>query len=488
LLGVSLLICLVGLEAGAALRLRWLHRSPEPPSMRTEAAKAPLHLPTGFQPEVSGPASQALRILVIGESSARGDPYDPWLSVGQILGWQLERVFPGRPVQVEMWAEGGVSLESMHQKLADLTYRPDILLLFAGHNEFQARYQWARYPPYYLDVHPRRPETSLVDLVLRSSPYCRLILETLDRQLIDATPVQVAAPQVVDVPVCTEEEKAAIVSDFHRRVEAIATYCDVIGSLPLFIIPASNDGDYDPNRSILPAATPRAEREAFARQFARARAMEQTEPAKALAAFRALVDRYPGFAETHYRMARLLEQSEAWDEARRHFVRARELDAMPMRCPEVFRQVFRDVAARHPRMVLVDSASVLGALSPHGILDDHLYHDAQHPTFRGYLALAQDLLNQLHDRQALDWPAAVTAPIVDPDECASHFQLDRSRWAHVCYRSWWFYGATALMRHDPTERRQRSGAYSRAEKLILAGTPPEQTGITGFGVHPAGLP
>ena len=247
----------------------------------------------------------------------------------------------------------------MHQRLAELTYRPDMLLLFAGHNEFQARYQWARYPPYYHDVHPPRPETSLVDLVLRSSPYCRLILETLDRQLIDARPVQVAAPQVVDVPVCTEEEKAAIVSDFHRRVEAIATYCEVIGSLPLFIIPASNDGDYDPNRSILPAATPRAERESFAREFERARAMEQTEPAQALSAYRALVDRYPGFAETHYRLARLLEQSEAWDEARRHFVRARELDAMPMRCPEVFRQVFRDVAARHPRIVLVDSALVL---------------------------------------------------------------------------------------------------------------------------------
>ena len=272
LLGLSTLICLVGLEAGAALRLRWLHRSPEPPAMQPETVKAPLRLPTGFQAQGSGsgPGSKALRILVIGESSARGDPYHPWMSVGQIVGWQLERIFPGRPVQIEMWAAGGASLESMHQRMAELTYRPDMLLLFAGHNEFQARYQWARYPLYYHDVHPPRPETSLVDLVLRSSPYCRLILETLDRQLIDARPVQVAAPQVVDVPVCTEEEKAAIVSDFHKRVEAIATYCEVIGSLPLFIIPASNDGDYDPNRSILPAATPRAEREAFAHEFERA--------------------------------------------------------------------------------------------------------------------------------------------------------------------------------------------------------------------------
>jgi hypothetical protein len=66
-----------------------------------------------------------------------------------------------------------------------------------------------------------------------------------------------------------------------------------------------------------------------------------------------------------------------------------------------------------------------------------------------------------------------------------HFELDGPRWAEVCYRSAWFYGATALMRHDPTERRQRSGAYYRAESLIKAGTPPDQAGVTGLGVHPA---
>ena len=265
LLGISSLICLVALEAGTALQAALAAPQPRAAdhSARDGQISAALcrrifSLGSGSG---SGPGSQALRILVIGESSARGDPYHPWMSVGQIVGWQLERIFPGRPVQIEMWAAGGASLESMHQRLAELTYRPDMLLLFAGHNEFQARYQWARYPPYYHDVHPPRPETSLVDLVVRSSPCCRLILETLDRQLIDARPVQVAAPQIVDVPVCTEEEKAVIVSDFHRRVEAIATYCEAIGSLPLFIIPASNDGDYDPNRSILPAATPRAERE-----------------------------------------------------------------------------------------------------------------------------------------------------------------------------------------------------------------------------------
>jgi hypothetical protein len=216
--------------------------------------------------------------------------------------------------------------------------------------------------------------------------------------------------------------------------------------------------------------------------------MEQTEPVQALTAYRSLVERYPGFAETHYRMGRLLEQTQAWDEARSHYVEARELDAMPMRCPEALRQVFRDVAARHPKVLAVDSASVLGALSPHGILDNLLFHDAQHPTFRGYLALSQDLLKQLRDRQDLGWSSAIATPILDLDACARHFALDAPKWSDVCYRTAWFYEATALMRYDPTEREKRGEAYERAERLIKSGTPPEQTGITGLGVHPAGLP
>ena len=32
----------------------------------------------------------------------------------------------------------------MHQKLGDLDYRPDALMVYVGHNEFQGRYAWMR--------------------------------------------------------------------------------------------------------------------------------------------------------------------------------------------------------------------------------------------------------------------------------------------------------------------------------------------------------
>ncbi len=40
----------------------------------------------------------------------------------------------------------------------------------------------------------------------------------------------------------------------------------------------------------------------------------------------------------------------------------------------------------HAAVLLVDGPRVLEAISPHGILDDGLFHDAQHPNLRGYVA------------------------------------------------------------------------------------------------------
>ena len=77
-------------------------------------------------------------IVVIGGSSALGVPYEDWLSVGAIVGRELERAIPSRRFRVEVLAEKGATLEAMQLKLAGLTRRPDALIVYSGHNEFVA--------------------------------------------------------------------------------------------------------------------------------------------------------------------------------------------------------------------------------------------------------------------------------------------------------------------------------------------------------------
>jgi hypothetical protein len=503
LLGVTVLLSSVAIEAGAAAWRAWLHHSPRLPAVAsipddahaTNIAVPAPDLPRSLPAHDDGPAASKpgnsaspLRILVIGESSGRGEPYHPWLSVGHIVAWRLAKVFPNRPIPLDVWAEGGATLETMHNKLADLQVRPDVLIVYVGHNEFQARFSWMREVDTYLDADDESvqpvPGFFAVPAFSRFSPLCRLIGEIRETQQVDVQPPRAVTRELVDKAMCSASETGALLSDFRRRLNDIATYCESIGTLPIFIIPASNDGGFDPSRSVLRADTPRGERVAFAKSVKSARALEATDRAESVRRFRDLIDRHPEFAESHFRLARLFEQTGDWDEARTHYILARECDAMPLRCPEPFRRSYREVAARHPGVLLVDGPRVLEARSRHGILDDAFFHDAQHPNLRGYNALAEEILNQLCTRRAFGWPADKRVPVVDPDACISHFRIDSARWVDICRREAKFYHSTAYVRYDPKFRNQRAAAYTRATEALQAGWDPADAGIPGWPLPP----
>jgi lysophospholipase L1-like esterase len=502
LLSTSVVLSLLALEAGAAVWHAWLHRSPILPSARptesTIAADADRSrdLTTGAAPDLTNRLSSAksgiaagalpLRILVIGESSARGEPYHPWLSVGQIVAWRLETVFPGRPIHVDTWAEGGATLETMHKKLATLRDRPDVIIVYVGHNEIQARYSWMRDVDYYVDTDlPRRvPLNGLFAVFPRISPFCSLIQETRDRQQTDVLPPRAVTRELVDRPVCSQTETARILADFHRRLESIAHYCETMATLAVFVIPPSNDAGFDPSRSILARETTRSQRVTFSRAVTHARFMESRDRSMAIRLYRELIETHPEFAETHFRLATLLEQTACWDEAQHHYTLAREADALPLRCPEPFRQAYRETAERHPGLLLIDGPRLFEAKSPHGIVDDYFFHDAQHPNLQGYAILAEELLAQLGARRAFGWPESTPVPYVDLEGCARHFQLDAARWDTICQRSGAFFRITAYVRYDPKFRNERATDYEQAAAAIRAGANPADAEIPGWPMPP----
>ena len=166
----------------------------------------------------------------------------------------------------------------------------------------------------------------------------------LDGYRIEVVPPPTFEPLLVDVPAYTPEEFAANLADFRRRLESIVAFTERAGALPILVVPPANDAGFEPLRSFLRADTPRREREAFALDFLAARQLEASDPALGIKQYRALLDRQPGFAEAHYRLARLLEKTGAWQEAYREFIAARDCDGLPMRCLSAFQRVYFDVA------------------------------------------------------------------------------------------------------------------------------------------------
>jgi hypothetical protein len=445
---LACLVSLVVLELGSAAWRGWMHRMPD--------------LPTTFEPSTPG----EYRIVVLGGSSALGEPYRPWLSVGQIVAWQLQQAAPDRRVECDVIAWLGESLEQQHRKLAGIRRRPDAVIIYSGHNEFVARFENGREErDPGVDEEPRGWLLRRAYRASLHSPSCRLAYEIISKNRLDEPPPMAGRHQLIDPPICSPSEAADILADFRRRLEAIVAYCERIGALPILIIPPANESGFEPSRSTLPASATIADRRWVVETFQAARAAEATDPARAAAGYTALLERQPRFAEAHFRLARLLERAGETYEAGEHYQLALDHDGLPIRCPAPFRAAYREVASRHPRCILVDGRRELAAISPNGLIGDRVIQDAHHPNLVGYTALAGAVLRELRRRGVFE----AIAPPPDPDAVARHFGMDGPRWAAVCERTSVHYKRVAGYRFDPEERLEKSRRYAEAARRIEGG-------------------
>jgi hypothetical protein len=461
LIGLSCLFSLILLELGSAVWSSWLHRFPA--------------LPTTF---ADVPAEE-YRIVVLGGSSALGEPYRPWLSVGQIVAWRLQQEIPSSKFECEILAWLGDSLEMQHRKLAALVRRPGMVIIYSGHNEFAARYEEER--DGWLDQEPGNPLLARLYHSSMKSPFCRLAYEIISKNRLDLPPPLSGRHQLIDPPQCSPAEAEEIRLDFEGRLEVITSYCVRIGAVPVLIVPPANEADYEPSRSVLPPSVTVEDRNQLVRDFGAARELEASDPAASADLYQRIIEQHPGFAEAHFRLARLLERSRRVDDAARHYLAALDHDGLPIRCQSSLRAAYVRVARRHPTSVLIDGPHELAAASPSGLLDDHVIQDTHHPTLVGYVTLAQAVMRELA-RKSVFGAALSGEHHLDPASCAAHFGMDSEKWATVCDRASEHYRRVAGYRYDPAERLGKSRRYAEAARQILNGVAPENLDMPGVGV------
>jgi len=485
--GLACVSILVGAVLGEAASAIALSKFPQPlvdpASARHDSSMAsvssrPIELPMSFDDD--GDVDRPIRITVVGESSAAGVPYDQWISIGKMVSWGLRREIPGRRFEERVIATSGATLENQHRKLANLTHRPDVLILYAGHNEFSARIAHSRDPSYYDDDDAPSAWNLFARQFADYSFLHRLMKQNIRKCQIAIPPPPNGHRALIDTPAFSQIEYERLLKDFRRRVEAIVEYAEAIGAIPILIAPPANDSGFDPNRSYVRASTPRSLRQAFERDYLAARGLEETDADAAIRGYRDLLAREPGFAAAHYRLARLLEARGEFAEAYARDVAARDADGYPMRCLSAFQDAYREVAARHD-CVFIDGQNYFHAISPNGLLDDRLFHDGMHPSFRGQVALAQAALRGLWERRAFGWAADAPEPTIDPAEAARQFGVDSGAWSYVCWWGVMFYDLTTPATHDPSRRQVRRQAFVDAAIQIEAGAAPESVGLPNIG-------
>jgi lysophospholipase L1-like esterase len=393
-------------------------------------------------------------------------------------------VIPQRPIRVTSLATSGEILEQQHRRFVKLDRRPDIVIIYCGHNEFKARFSPMFAPDYY--VADRLPNTiqRLIEWfgrIERFSPLCGLIAETAEKCRISIPPSLDETRDLIDVPVYSAEEFATQLSEFKRRLDAMVSYTERLGAIPILIVPPANDAGYAPNRSFLPASTSRGDRAAFEKEFLAAAGMEEQNVAASIHRFRELIKSQPGFAESHYHLARLLERAGFPEEAYIHYVAARDLDGYPARCPTAFQDAYREVATWHG-CSLIDGQAYFRRIGQRAQLGDDLFPDIMHPSLRGHIALAQAVLRVLKTTGAVGWPGDVPAGPIDPADCAAHFGLDGKTWAHLCHWEKTFNERVLPLRYDRSQRLQKRAAAITAAERLSQGTAPESLGLPSVGI------
>jgi hypothetical protein len=491
----SILASLILAESVCALWMRLSGQSaPTPAAVRaslTNGASTKRLAPFATAPNLPSdfadpPGDSDIDLVVLGESSAQGVPFQQWVSIGRLVAWKMEEALRGRTVRLRIVARSGDTLERQHQALADLDRRPDLLILYCGHNEFQSRFfAWRDPEHYFVDGQPSA-FVAMLDPVERLSPLCGLIKREADQCRVGIPPPPDRQREPVDVPVYTPGEYRALLDDFRWRVESIVVYAEKVGALPVLILPAANDASFEPNRSYLPPTTSRGQREALRQEFLALRRSESSDPGESIARYRDILIRFPGFAEAHYRLARLFERTEDWNRAYEHYVAARDFDGYPMRCLSEFQAVYRDVAAHH-RCILIDTQAYFHAIGRRGLLDDELFQDAMHPSLRGQIALAQAVLTEMSLRRAFGWPASSAPPVIDPSECARRFHIGVPEWKALCKWQAGFNRLVLRLRYEDSERRRRIASAEAAAQKLDQGVAAEALGLPNFGI-PAPVP
>jgi tetratricopeptide (TPR) repeat protein len=342
-------------------------------------------------------------VLGVGESSMVGEPYDPKISLPGLVARELSRAF-GIPVEARLAAHKGAVLPDLLPELSErLKERPALVVVMAGNNDFLGRFASDRIATSgAMRLYP----------LVRSSFLARLALDRYLRREV-LTPPDPRNRAFFDQPVVTDAQRADILETFSAAASEIARRCRKAGVPAVFVAPAGDEVEIGPSRSFFRGKD--GDRDRFLSLFAEGRAaLEAERPCAAEASLRQAAALDPTFAAVSFRLAQALVAQGRPAEAIPFFRSARDHDGFPFRAVGAQREALRQAATRYG-LAFVDAEEAMRRLSPSGLLDASLFHDAHHPSLAGYLAIARAVAEEASRADLLGRGARSLPP---PEEAA----------------------------------------------------------------------
>jgi len=380
-----------------------------------------------FLPQQSFAADKpanGFRAFCFGGSTVHGRPYEADTAFPKWLELELQATLPNRAVEIINC--GGVSYASYRivpMLREALAYEPDLIVVATGHNEFLEDRT-------YHSLKSRSSTRSWIDNLGE-----RIRAVQVGRRLLRKQPAsdQSGNPDRdgdFETRLDTENGYASyhrdadwhtrVMEQFQEAMETMVRLCQEKG-VPLILVNlGSNVRDCPPFKSEHRADLTSIDELRWNEGFDRADAAERSGDLEtALAAYREAAKIDDQHALLHWRIARCLDRLGRPDDAKAHYLRAKDEDICPLRMFDRQYQLQAKLAAESGA-TLVDARAALESQSPNGIPGHDWYLDHVHPTIGGHQEIARATAVKLRDSGLL--PEQTTWNVdARRDAYAAHF-------------------------------------------------------------------
>lgn len=313
------------------------------------------------------------RIFVLGGSSAAGFPYGNNLTFSRVLQRRLMDIFPDKRIEVVNCAFTAINTYTLLDFMDEiLAQEPDLLLMYAGHNEFygalgvssmESLGQSRWFVKAYLKLQRFKIFIWMRDTInsIRQS-----MSNSADNSYVDPTRT-VMARIVKDkkIPYGSALYRKGI-AQFRGNVDDIIKKANKAGVPIILSEVVSNVRDHKPFVSV------------------------QTE------------DFPPALSE--YNKAQTAVAAGDFTSAKKLYTTAKDLDALRFRASEDVNNVVHDLAKKYS-LPVVPMKSYFEGASPHGLIGENLMWEHLHPKSNGYFLMADAFFNTIREKQFIvnDW-------------------------------------------------------------------------------------
>jgi|AMFO01.1.fsa_nt_gi tetratricopeptide (TPR) repeat protein len=354
----------------------------------------------GFQVFDAVKPEGTLRIFCLGASTTAGFPFPAHLAFPSLLNEKLRLYLPDRRVEVINCGVSAVSSFTLVDFTREvLRHAPDLVILYAGHNEFYGAWgaaatgALANAPDFVVDFVRWFRRLRIVRWLTQKMGEPEIAPGTLMERMIGQA----------EVPPEGRLRQRAL-RNYRRNLRKIIRMCKRAGVPLVLCEPVCNLRDHYPFASLV-----------HEEEASRARRLDLWEKERAAQAEDAALEEAYRFwqgitasdslaADLWFHGARLEERRHDWDAALRAYEKARDLDLVPFRATSDLLAALRELA-REEDVPLVPLEQVFRGASRGRAPGKNLFLEHVHPNLRGQVLLAEAICRTLAE---IPWPDAET--------------------------------------------------------------------------------